>query len=249
MSYPGMNAQDLEPSHGCFPTTEWTLILKVIQKGDVTAAGAALENFCGQYRPAIRNFFFRRCADPHLADEYTQNFFLQRILKPWDDRRESFLHAAEQRAGGRFRGFLSHVLWLHLYDEHRRSISAHGGPGAERVSLSDPVEFTEEMGGISYAAFGREFDRELALEIIRRAADRSRHSKHHVAHLRGEISQAVAARELGMEENTFKVAHHRFRKRLATDIHAEVSKLVGPDEKEVRAEIAYLISLFAEHGG
>jgi hypothetical protein len=118
----------------------------------------------------------------------------------------------------------------------------------EKISLSDPDFPVEEICGVSYETFGRDFDRELALEIIRKAAAHSRHSKYHEAHLRGEMTQAEAARELGMKENAFKVAHHRFRERLSRDIWAEVSKLVGPDEAEVRAEIAYLMSLFAEGG-
>lgn len=77
-----MTPQDSKLPSGCFPTTEWTVLLEVIQKGGTTAASVALENFCGQYRPAIRNFFIRRGVDPDQAEEYTQNFFVQRILKP-----------------------------------------------------------------------------------------------------------------------------------------------------------------------
>jgi DNA-directed RNA polymerase specialized sigma24 family protein len=242
-----MNIEDSGAPPGCFPTTEWTQIFDVIQQGDGPAASAALENFCEQYRPAIRNFFLRRGADFEHAEEYTQNFFLQRILKPWDGR-ASFLHTAERRAGGKFRNFLSHVLWLHLHDEQRKALAVNTGGQAEKISLSDPEHSAEELGGVSYEAFGRTLDRELALEIIRRAAARSCHSQYHEAHLRGEMSQAEAARELDIQEGTFKMAHHRFRRRLAEDIRAEVARLVGPDEGEVREEIAYLISLFAESG-
>jgi RNA polymerase sigma-70 factor (ECF subfamily) len=230
---------------GCFPTTEWTLTLQVIQNGDGLSAAKALERFCEQYRPAIRNFFLRRGANPEQADEYTQNFFLQRIMKPWGEQ-EGFLHRAKRRELGKFRSFLCHVLWLHLQDEWRSKSATVRGGKVEKISLSDPDYPGEEIAGISYESFGRDFDRELALEIIRRAAARSRHSKYHLAHLRGEMTQAQAAGELGMNENAFKVAHHRFRDRLSRDIWAEVSKLVGADETEIRAEIAYLMSLFAD---
>jgi RNA polymerase sigma-70 factor (ECF subfamily) len=228
-----------------FPTTEWTTILKVIQNGDAPEATAALEVFCISYLPAIRNFFLRRGVAPDQAEEYTQNFFVRRILQPWDGR-EGFLHAAERRGDGRFRSFLCHVLWLHLHDEWRAISAVTTGGQAEKISMSDPDFRAEELCGVSYETFGRTFDRELALEIIRKAAARSRHSKYHEAHLRGELSQAEAAGELGLKEGAFKVAHHRFRERLSDDLWAEVSKLVGPDNAEVRAEIAYLMSLFAE---
>lgn len=140
------------------------------------------------------------------------------------------------------------MLWLHLNDERRKQCAVTGGGQVEKVSLSDPDYAGEEIGGVSYVAFGREFDRELALEIIRKASARSQHSKYHEAHLRGEMSQAEAARELGMQEATFRVAHHRFRKRLLENVRAEVSRLVGPDEHEIQAETAYLLSLFVERG-
>ena len=240
-----MKPQDSTPSAGCFPTTEWTVLLDVIQKGDSASAAAALEDFCERYRPAIRNFFVRRGVDADQAEDYTQNFFVQRILSPWEGR-EGFLHKAERRAAGKFRGFLCHLLWLHLQDEWRRKSAACRGGQMQPISLSGPDFPVEELCGISYETFGRDFDRQLALEVIRKAAARSRHSKYHEAHLRGEMTQAEAARELGMQENAFKVAHHRFRERLARDIWAEVASLAGPEEADIRAEIAYLMSLFAE---
>ncbi|HUZ06849.1 MAG TPA: hypothetical protein VMV89_05105, partial [Candidatus Paceibacterota bacterium] len=110
-----MKTQEPTPASSCFPTTEWTLILDVIQKGDALAASTALELFCGQYREAIRNFFLRRGVDREHAEEYTQNFFIKRILKPWDNR-NGFLHKAGRREDGKFRCFLCHALWLHLQD-------------------------------------------------------------------------------------------------------------------------------------
>jgi len=74
-----MMSQEPAFTSGCFPTTKWTVLLNVIQRGDAKAASAALESFCTQYRPAIRNFFLRRRVNPDEAEEYTQNFFLQRI--------------------------------------------------------------------------------------------------------------------------------------------------------------------------
>jgi hypothetical protein len=114
--------------------------------------------------------------------------------------------------------------------------------------FAEPGTCAEDICGSSYELFGRALDLELALEVIRKAAVRSHpgHSKFHEACLRGERSHADAARELGITEGAFKVAHHRFRERLSGEIWTEVSKLVGPDDQEVQAEIAYLMSLFAE---
>lgn len=231
----------------CFPTTQWTLILEVIQAGDQSAALDALNRFCERYRPAIRNFFLRRGFAMQQAEDYTQAFFASRIIEKWDTR-DGFLHAAERRDSGKFRSFLCHVLWRFLQDKWREEKAVTVGGQTKHISLSDPESRIEEICGESFEGFGREFDRVLAVEIIQKAACRSKHSKYHEACLRGEMSQVEAAKELGMRENAFKQAHHRFRERLARDIWEEVSKLAGPDEAEVRAEIRYLMSLFAEDG-
>lgn len=242
-----MRDEQTEAASGCFPTTQWTLILEAIQSGDQAAAWEALNRFCERYRPAVRNFFLRRGLNPEQAEDYTQAFFTSRIVEKWDER-DGFLHSVERRGNDKFRSFLSHVLWRFLQDEQRKQRAAKAGGQVEHISLSDPESRIGEICGESFEGFGREFDRVLALEIIQRAVSHSKHSKHHEAHLRGDMSQAEAAKELGMEENAFKQAHHRFRERLARDIWEEVSKLSGPDEAETRAEIRYLMSLFAAAG-
>ena len=109
------------------------------------------------------------------------------------------------------------------------------------------MERDGEISGLeTFEQFGHDFDQVFALEILRKAAQRSKHSDYLENHLRGQISQREAAQALGISENAFKAAFSRFRERLACDLWDEVAKLVGPDEMDIRAEIRYLMSLFAE---
>ncbi len=232
-------------SPGSFPTTQWTQVIEVIQSGDQEAALRGLNQFCEHYRPAVRNFFCRRGYSPEESEDYTQSFFANRIVAHWQGE-DSFLHAARHSENRRFRSFLCHVLWRFLQDEWKRQRSARAGGGVQHVPLDD-LEIAGEANGQDLSVrFGCEFDRVFALEIIRRATDRAPHSRHLLAHLRGEMSQQAAALELGLTENAFKQAYHRFRKRLAQDLWEEVAKLAGPDENEIRSEIEYLMSLFAD---
>lgn len=232
-------------SAGCFPTTEWTQIISVIQHGERQSAWPALAEFCERYRPAIRNFFRRRGCSPEQAEDFTQDFFASRILERWDSR-NGFLHAAHRNEDSRFRSYLSHVLWRFLQDRWKSLNTQKAGGGIAHL----PLEKLEESGcgpGVeTYESFGRQFDRVFAVEVIRRATERSRHSQCLEAHLRGAISQQEAARQLGISVGAFKQSYHRFRERLAKDLWEEISKLVGPDQGEIRAEISYLMSLFAE---
>jgi DNA-directed RNA polymerase specialized sigma24 family protein len=228
------------PEAGCFPTTQWTQILAPIQRGESDSAWAALNEFCQCYRPAVCQFFRRHGCDPDQAQELTQEFFLKRILKPWDDR-ASFLHTAE-RSRGRFRSFLCHVLWRFLQDEWKSRNAA--GRTASHIPLEELMHADAAADGEAFKKFGSAFDRVFAQQLLHRAAERSNHSRHLLAHFRREISQEQAARELGLSENAFKQAYDRFKKRLALDLAAEAAKIAGPDENDIRAEIRYLMSLF-----
>jgi RNA polymerase sigma factor (sigma-70 family) len=227
----------------CFPTTQWTLIIEVIQKGDEDAAWKALEDFCEHYRPAIFNFFKRRGRNHADAEEFTQEFFLTRIHRHWDIRK-GFLFRAERDERSKFRCFLGAILRRFLIDKwretQRRPPEAQTNPESQ-----DPLELAVDPNP---NRFGRQFDREVALEIFQKAAGQSTRSKYLLAHFRGDLSQADAARELGVSEEAFKQAYHRFRQNFPRDLRKEVSKLVGTGDGEIDAEIKYLMSLFANAG-
>jgi RNA polymerase sigma factor (sigma-70 family) len=229
----------------CFPATQWTQVINVIQEGNEAAAWAALAQFCEQYRPAIYNFFRRRGSSHEEAEDYTQAFFSGRIVEHWE-KRDGFLQTAQRGGTTRFRSFLCHVLWRFLQDEWKKRSSIRAGGGVKHVPLDELELACDGAEGEAFKRFGREFDQTFAREILCRSAERSRHSSHLLAHLRGEITQEEAAQQLGLTANAFKQAYHRFRQRLAADLREEVRNLVGPDQQEVRAEIEYLMSLFME---
>ncbi len=229
----------------CFPETQWTEVIGAIQGGDGGAAWVGLTSFCEQYRSAICGFFRRHGCGPEQAEDLTQDFFAGRIMEQWQER-NGFLHALRRGECVRFRSFLCHVLWRFLQDKWKENNAQRAGGGATHI----PLDCLETAGsGLPLETpedFGREFDRAFALEMIRNAARCSKHSKYLEAHLRGELSQQQAAAQLGISENAFKQSYCRFRERLAFNLWAEVSKLAGPDEADIRAEIRYLMSLFAE---
>jgi RNA polymerase sigma factor (sigma-70 family) len=244
MPEPMSNSESAPPS-GFFPTTQWTQVIETMQKGDDQAASAALSEFCEQYRPAVYHFFCRHGCNHERAEDFTQEFFASRILRQWDHR-EGFVHAAQRIEGGKFRSFLCQVLWRFLQDAWKRERTARAGGSTPHVPLEELDFAVEDADPEAFKRFGQDFDRVFALEVIRKAAARSRHSRYLEAHLRGEMSQQEAAKALGLSENAFKQAYHRFRERLAHALWEEVSRLVGPDETEIRAEIEYLIGLSAE---
>src|SRR4051794_24285874 len=120
---------DAEPSS--FPTTEWTQVIAVIQGANADAALAALDAFCRSYWPAVYKFFRRRGYPHEQAEEYTQEFFASRVL-----RSDGFLVSADRKEG-RFRSFLSHVLWRFLQDEWKANRTARRGGLAPHLPLDE----------------------------------------------------------------------------------------------------------------
>src|SRR5437867_3442031 len=82
LSKPMDNQPSTQQSSGAFPTTDWTQIIAPLQSRDDDAAWAALGEFCRCYWPAIYNFFCRHGSTPDQAEEFTQEFFAARIVKP-----------------------------------------------------------------------------------------------------------------------------------------------------------------------
>ncbi len=352
---------------GPFPTTQWTVIIDVIQKGGDEAAFAALGNLFQEYRPAIRLFFQRRGLSEVEAAELTDSFFHSRIVEPWNRRhgfqpalyseddlkklpllatrlkraqrpvacflwnalsgstrqmledsnfsREEtkalraaladdlnrlitgpsiydtqrfvdvdlsvesrnllarepsrnwitwlnrsllgdafpghfvkgigFLYLVERKEQRKFRTFLAHALWCYRKDHARQNLTEKAGGGVPTSSLEQLDAAGHEVADPMDEKFGRDLDQIFALQLIRLAAQRSREKRsvQIEAHLCGEISQKEAADQLGISEKAFTVAYKRFRDRLALDLRAEVGKVVGPDKKEIEAEIRYLMSL------
>ena len=236
-----MNNEQPSQQSGPFPVTQWTEVIAPIQRGETNQAWTALNEFCQSYRPAVCHFFRRHGCDADQAEELTQDFFLKRIIKGWEDR-ASFVHAAE-RSKGSFRRFLCHVLWLFLKDHWKSRHTIRGGGLVSHVPLESLAPSDELADDEAFKRFGAEFDRQFVLEIVKRAADRSKHSQYLLAHFFGTMSQEKAGAHLGLSANAFKRAYHDFRKRLARDIAEEVAKVAGPDENDIRAEIIYLMSL------
>ncbi len=157
-----------------------------------------------------------------------------------------FLYLVERQEQRKFRTFLAHAMWWFLKDETKERETQKAGGGLAAFSLEELHESGFEAPSLVDERFGREVDVAFALQILNLAASRFKHSKQLEAHLRGEMSQKQAAEELGMSENAFRQAYSRFRTRLAEAYRIEVTRVAGPDEKEIRDEMQYLMSILAK---
>jgi len=231
-----------EPNTGSFPTTQWTLIVNAIQRGDNAVAEAALNRFCEKYRPAIVNFFRRRGGTPEQAEDYAQDFFLSKVHKLWEDR-SGFLFNVQQGKTKRFRSFLASALHYFLIDQWRKRKM----PVAPEARVDDHSE-SESGAGIDgreeSEKIQHEVDRALAVQTIRDAIKKAQPSPYHVKFFNGEISQKEAAAALNQSEDAFTQSYKRFSQRLRDELRLAVAEMIH-DEQDTDSEIKYFLSIFA----
>src|SRR5262249_16323269 len=158
------------------------------------------------------------------------------------ERRDSFVHQA-RRDVSKFRCFLSQVLIRFLQDQVRTEATIRAGGKVEHVSVEVIVESGQSLPGSVQDESAHSFHLEFARTIIQLATRNLTYADHHLAILKGQKQHAQAAKELGISDGAFRVAHFRFRQRFGEAIREEIRNVVGCDENEVNEEIRYLMTL------
>jgi DNA-directed RNA polymerase specialized sigma24 family protein len=123
----GSDPDRIPAARAQFPTTHWTLVMRVREGEGVRQA--ALEELCQLYWYPIYAFLRRQGHSRHDAEDLTQGFF-EKLLH------DRTLEAAE--AGrGRLRTFLMASLERHLADQHRRKSALKRGGGRQIIAFDD----------------------------------------------------------------------------------------------------------------
>jgi len=244
---------DIPASSGQFAPTRWTQILQA--RGESAEAQAALGELCGAYWQPVFCFIRREGRDEETARDLTQEFFARLLARHGLDTVEP--------GRGQFRSFLLGAVKHFLADQHDRAQAAKRGGGHTLVSIeagigpntTTELQIPDPAGAVPDAVF----DRQWALTLVERslkvlagefaAAGKSEQFETLKPWLLGEVeslSQADAARQLGLTEGAAKVAIHRLRKRFRELVKAEIAQTVG-DAAQVQDELRYLLEVLS-HG-
>lgn len=242
--------QTLAP--GNFAPTRWTLVLRA--RGESFEAQKALGELCEAYYQPVFRFLRRGCRDDDTARELTQEFFARLLARHQLDSVEP--------GRGRFRSFLLGVVKHFLSDlrDHERAAKRGGGKAPIPISQTTPGETTTEVqipdpaGPPPDSAFDRDWATALVDRAVQVLASESVTSGKHEQFaaikpwLLGEVpslSQAEAARQLGMSEGAVKVAIHRLRKHFRELVKTEIGQTVD-DPAQVQDELRYLIEVLSQ---
>jgi RNA polymerase sigma-70 factor (ECF subfamily) len=237
-----------------FAATRWTRVLAA--RGETAEAKVALGQLCESYWMPVFRFIAREGRPEETAGDLTQEFF-SRILA-----RDPF--AAVDPARGRFRSFLLGAVRHFLGDVRDRERAAKRGGGIQPESIEGDESSDEgearEIADTKADVPDTYFDRQWAFAIVERALDQIQTEMNEAGKaetfavlkpwLMGDtsvLSQAEAARTLGLGEGAVKVAVHRLRKRFRELVRSEVAQTV-PESGDVETELRYLVEVMVRGG-
>jgi DNA-directed RNA polymerase specialized sigma24 family protein len=235
-----------------FMETHWTLVLRA--RGESPAAQTALSELCEAYYAPVLTFIRQSGCQQEAARDLTQEFFARLLAGGELD--------TVQQGRGRFRSFLLGAVKHFLANEYDRTQAAKRGGGQMVVSIeagasastTTELQIPDPAGPVSDTVF----DREWALTLVERAlnllaGEFSATGKAEQFHtlkpwLLGDVeslSQADAARRLGLTEGAAKVAIHRLRKRFRELVKAEIAQTVD-GTTQVQDELHYLLDVLSQ---
>jgi RNA polymerase sigma-70 factor (ECF subfamily) len=237
---------------GQFAATRWTLVLRA--RGGSEESRAALSELCEAYYSPVLAFLRREGRDEDAARELTQEFFSRLLAGQGLD--------TAQASRGRFRSFLLGAVKHFLADQRVRANAAKRGGGQTPLSIeaNTSADTTAELQipDPSAAVPDTFFDRQWATSLVDRAVaalsaeavtagkgDQLAALKPWLLGEVPELSQADAARQLGLSEGAVKVAVHRLRKRFRELVKTEIAQTVG-DPAQVADELRYLVEVLAQ---
>ncbi|HEY5914648.1 MAG TPA: sigma factor-like helix-turn-helix DNA-binding protein [Verrucomicrobiae bacterium] len=243
--------EEPSPRPAGFVPTRWTLVLRA--RGESPAAQAALGELCEAYYAPVLAFIRINCRDEEAARDLTQEFFARVLAGHGLDNVEP--------GRGRFRSFLLGAVKHFLADQYDGARAAKRGGGESVVSVdaglnantTAQLQIPDPSGPPPDVVFDREWARTLvgraldALAAEFSAAARAEQFETLKPWLLGQVdslSQADAARRLGLSEGAVKVAIHRLRKHFRELVKGEIAHTV-PEGVEVQDELRYLVEVLS----
>lgn len=232
-----------------FNQTRWSLVAKAADPAAPESL-RALNELCGIYWYPVYAWLRRSGRSVPDAQDLAQGFFCDLL-------ETSFFTKARQESG-RLRGFMLQALRWYVGHEWEKSSAKKRGGGAIMISIdAEAAEGRYRHEPVDDLTPDRLFQRRWALSLLEetvRALEKEYVSRDKAASFRvlkpflgfgssgGGDSYAVAARQLGCEENAVRQSVFRLRNRYRALLLRHVGEtLATTDENQIRAELAELL--------
>jgi RNA polymerase sigma factor (sigma-70 family) len=240
---------DLTGKNPNFTTTNWSVVLELIQTDYGRAAGA-LESLCSRYWYPVYAFIRRRGSDPHEAKDLTQAFFAHLL--------ENETLKKVDRQKGKFRSFLLTAATNFLTNEWDKRQSLKRGGQYQIVSLDDTeVENLYRQEPVAALTPENLYERRWAFTLLNEVLARLK--EEYIAANKMELFAKLEpglvdeanpglyadwAVALNMSEGAVRVAVHRLRRRFGELLRSEIARTVATPA-EVDEEIRHLFAAIA----
>ncbi len=230
-----------------FPTTNWTLIRKVREGGELAAA-RAMEEICRSYWYPIYAFARRAGFFTQDAEDLTQEVFANLIT--YDS-----IHAVRAEKG-RMRTFMLGATKNIIHKKLRHDAAEKRGAARKALSLDeDDAESRYAQEPEDIRDPDRIFDRAWAEGVLDMAGKKLQEDFAKADNLDGyeQLREYLplgenatpykeAAKRLGINESTLRLQIHRMRKRYGKFIEEEIAQTVS-DPAEQKAELDHLLAV------
>lgn len=231
-----------------FHTTHWTVVLAA--RDDELSGRDALAKLCSNYWHPIYAFIRRSGANPHEAEDLTQEFFCRILQRDW--------LANVHPAGGKFRSFLLACVKNFLSNERDKALAQRRGGGRNPIPLErEEAETRYVVEPADTATPEVLFERQWVYELLERTVEalRREHARANrldwFEEMRGFLpggqeltSRAEFALKRGLTANALDVAIHRLRQRFGALLRQQVAETVAA-EADVDEELRYLMSVLS----
>jgi RNA polymerase sigma-70 factor (ECF subfamily) len=241
-----MNQDSREPANSKFASTHWSIVLAAGHRSSAES-GKALAELCRTYWFPLYAYARRHTRHVHEAQDLTQGFFAFLLEK------DSLAGVLPER--GRFRAFLLTAFRHYMVNEWNKARTQKRGGGVPPISL-DFVRGEERysLEPADRLTPERLYERQWALSLLDHVLKRLHDEftgagkawqfallKVFITPQAAGVTQAEAARQLGMTEGAVAVAVHRLRRRYAEILRAEIEETVA-DAADVDDEIRDLFA-------
>ncbi len=240
-----MSTGEANSGSGSFPTTAWSFIEKVQDRGHPEHQ-KALNRFLALYRKPVFYFLRARNYSVHEAEDLTQEFFLRFVLeRDWVARADP--------GRGRFRTFLLKVLTSFLADQgmsrlprrkrfERKMVSLQGMLGDQERSYEPSTNETpEEVFNRQWAAAVMDTVRHQLREFFSGEGRQTWFAmfEAYFAPPGKRPGQEVLAHQYGLSRDQVRNILDKGKKRFDRLLRAEIREQVG-QEGEIDGEIREL---------
>jgi RNA polymerase sigma factor (sigma-70 family) len=232
-----------------FLTTHWSRVLAA--KGDTPESRQALSELCAAYYSPVVAFMSRSTCNEEQARDLAHEFFAKVL------GRQGLDGADPQR--GRFRTYLLGAVKHFLANERAAASCEKRGAKAVHESIAPGTDTSPGRDIPDPGALPPDelFDREWALNVLARAlavleqdaastgtGSQFQALKPWLTGDRPDLTQAEAARMLGITEGAVRVAIYRLRKRFRELVKSEISQTVDR-MTTVDEELRHLIEVLS----